>query len=966
MQTIYFFYGLAFLVMSLTIFVMPKKNDILSFSEDLWLVGMFGLVHGSIEWAELLILRGEPFNVAALTVIAAVALPVSFVFLVSFGIRILFRGSPLMKYLQYLWALLLLGWAATYYLTRDFLIPGIIARYFICLPGAWMTAAGLCKALQRAETKWLPRTVFGGVMISAGAFFAYGIFSGIVVPPADFFPASFVNVATFARFFDIPVHFFRMVCTIFLALGFFLMAGVYFYSKENTRVAVRGGIKGRVTLLFCAVSFAATMLTGAGVYYTARKAMLQGIEEGQAKVTRILADAVSEVIGKEIKDLKAHVSSGEWRAASEAANKRYAIMSPEAIADYMAEVDRQWVAAPKNSSLLRSYLDTAISRELKNQSDADGDVAEVFFTDREGGLVAASEKTTDFFQADEPWWQKAYKEGKGDVFVGDMEVDVSSGVLSFPVAVPLLDENGVVVGICKESVSGEILFRMLKAFKEGRTGHAALIGANGALLSHRNSEAPRQKKISKEEIQLISRQGVGFIDGPLSIHSGRRLASFRKLESPLLLENGIVWYLIVSQDAEEAFAPLRRLTSHMALYALAILGVTLFFGFFVGGKFSKPIRELDVAVKKIVAGSWEKIDIRTGDEIQEFAESFNYMIDNLHRRQDELVKAKREIEGLSRGLETKVEERTRDLTEAQRISMEVLKDLKETNEELKRYAGALKRSKEETEIQAAGLAKANAGIQELNQKLEAKNKELEKLDEIKSHFVSVVAHELRTPLCNISTAASVIMEGLAGPVADKQRTYLDMIGRAVEGLIHITNDLLDLAKIEAGKMDLFLKTFDLLSLIRGAKEGIELRAQKKGIGILERFSKEKVEMSGDPGKIQQVLTNLLSNAVKFTEKGNITIEVEDEDREVRCVVADTGPGIEPRDLARLFNKFEQFGKVEKSSEKGTGLGLAISKNIVEAHGGRLWAESEVGKGSRFIFILPKQPKIAEGVVASLP
>ncbi len=840
-----------------------------------------------------------------------------------------------------------------------------MARYFICLPGAWMTAAGLFWATRRTETKWLPPAVFGGVMISAGAFFAYGIFSGIVVPRADFFPASSVNVATFARVLDIPVHLFRMACTILLALGFFLIAGIYFYSKGNTKVAVRGGIKGRVTLLFCALSLVATMLTSAGVYYTARKAMLQGIEDGQAKVTRILSDAVDEVIGKEIKDLKAHVSSGAWSASSEAANKRYATMSPEAIADYMAAMDQQWVAAPANSAFIKNYLDTTVSKELKSQSDADDDVAEVFFTDREGGLVASSEKTTDFYQADERWWQKAYGGGKGDVFVGDMEVDASSGIFSFPVAVPILDENGAVVGICKESVSGEILFRMLKAFKEGKTGHAALIGADGILLSHKNSEAPKRKKISKEEMQLMSRQRIGFIDGTLSIHSGRRFASFRKLESPLLFENGIVWYLIVSQDSEEAFGPLRRLTGHMALYALATLGIALFFGFFVGGKFSKPIRELDVAVKKIVAGGWEKIDIRTGDEIQEFAESFNYMIDKLHRRQDELLRAKQEIEGLSRGLEAKVEARTRDLTEAQRISMEVLKDLKETNEELKRYAVELKRSKEETEIQAAGLAKANAGIQELNQKLEAKNKELEKLDELKSHFVSVVAHELRTPLCNISTAASVITEGLVGPIAEKPREHLDMISHAAGGLIDITNDLLDLAKIEAGKMELFLKTFDLLSLIRGAKVGIELRAQKKGVGILERFAKEKVEMSGDPGKIQQVLTNLLSNAVKFTEKGNITIEVEDRGLEVRCVVADTGPGIDSRDLSRLFNKFEQFGKPEKSSEKGTGLGLAISKSIVEAHGGRLWAESEVGKGSRFIFILPKQPKIADGVVASL-
>jgi signal transduction histidine kinase len=112
---------------------------------------------------------------------------------------------------------------------------------------------------------------------------------------------------------------------------------------------------------------------------------------------------------------------------------------------------------------------------------------------------------------------------------------------------------------------------------------------------------------------------------------------------------------------------------------------------------------------------------------------------------------------------------------------------------------------------------------------------------------------------------------------------------------------------------------------------------------------------GDYEKLSQVVVNLLGNAVKFTEKGGITVEVRDLGEEVRCDVKDTGPGMAQENLARLFNKFEQFGKPAEFAEKGSGLGLVISKSIIEAHGGRIWAESEFGKGSSFIFTLPKKP-----------
>jgi len=280
--------------------------------------------------------------------------------------------------------------------------------------------------------------------------------------------------------------------------------------------------------------------------------------------------------------------------------------------------------------------------------------------------------------------------------------------------------------------------------------------------------------------------------------------------------------------------------------------------------------------------------------------------------------------------------------------------VKEDITERKRLEEELKKNMQELEVQARELQKTNELINHLYHGLEMKNRDLEKMSGLKDDFVSIVAHELRNPLAVLWEAASLILDGLAGPIEPQQKPYLEMIKRTADRLGHVTTDLLDLAKIEAGKIVLNFETMDLLSMARQSCEGIRLRAQKKGLTVSEDFPAEgKFEISADFDKLSQVMINLLSNAFKFTEKGGITVEIKDLGAEVRCAVKDTGRGISEENLSRLFSKFEQFGKPMLDSEKGSGLGLVITRSIVIAHGGRIWVESEEGKGASFIFTLPK-------------
>lgn len=956
MQTIFFFYGLAFLVMGIVIFVMPKKRDLLGLSEDLWLVGLFGLLHGANEWVDLFILRGSPFNVEILTVLGALLLPLSFVPLLQFGVRTLARGTRSFSSLKHLWMIALAGWAAACFLTPGFLIPGIVARYFIGFPGAVLTGAGLFRAFWKADRKEFPATVWVGALGAAGFFVLYGILTGLVVPKAGFFPASWINYPHFIQLTGIPVQFFRMICAVLLAASFFALAGIYAFSPLNKKIIRRGGVQRKITLFLWSSSFVIALLTIGLFFVWSYRSIQANIGQEQLKVARMLSVSISELIDQEVEELQGHLTSRVWKQAVEEANLRYSGMSPAAILKNMEAMDKKWISAD-DGGLIKSYLEKPMSLRLKSLAVVDKDIAEIFLTDRYGGLVAASEKTSDFYQADESWWQKAYAGGKGAVFFGDIALDESSGTFSILLAIPIRDENGEVIGICKDSINVENLFSSLKAYRTGKTGHASLVDGQGNIIYHEGIPPLSKKLFSEEEMRTIVQKKTSLIRSNEGVHPLETLfISAKKVEAPLLLGSGLVWYLCVSQDRGEIFQPLKQLAVEGIVLLLSLLGFVLFFGLIVGDRFARPILELQKATEKIMAGRMDyKIELWTGDEIQEFSESFNAMIADLREKQSSLLKSRREVEELSHGLEKKVEERTKDLSESQRATMNILEDLTETNKKLEQYAKELTRTKDELEMQAWGLQKANDGIKALYQELETKNIDLAKLNRLKDDFVSIVAHELRNPLGVVREAAALILDGLVGPISEEQKKYVEIIKRTGERLIHITTDLLDLAKIESGKIVVNYEKIDLLSLAQQACEGIALRARKKGIVISEDFPAGKLEISGDFDKLSQVMSNLLSNAFKFTEKGGITVEVKDLGDEVRCVVKDTGSGISEENLTKLFSKFEQFGKPGASSEKGSGLGLVISKSIIEAHGGRMGVESELGKGSSFFFTLPKSP-----------
>lgn len=238
------------------------------------------------------------------------------------------------------------------------------------------------------------------------------------------------------------------------------------------------------------------------------------------------------------------------------------------------------------------------------------------------------------------------------------------------------------------------------------------------------------------------------------------------------------------------------------------------------------------------------------------------------------------------------------------------------------------------------------------------------LERAKDEFVGTVSHELRTPMTSIREVISQILDGILGETNPEQREFLSMALSDVDRLSRIIEDLLDISKLDAGKMKMKIEMCETVALVLKIISSFVPQAEAKGLEMKGSFSKEKIKVYVDKDRITQVFSNLIGNAVKFTQKGQIEISLVDREDAVECSVSDTGPRIDKKDLPQLFDKFQQFGHPVSGEEKGTGLGLAISKGIVELHKGKIWVKSEVNVGTKFTFVLPKftgKELISEGL-----
>ena len=353
------------------------------------------------------------------------------------------------------------------------------------------------------------------------------------------------------------------------------------------------------------------------------------------------------------------------------------------------------------------------------------------------------------------------------------------------------------------------------------------------------------------------------------------------------------WKVFVEQPESAAFAPIRGKIWRSALLLAAFLVAGVGLSVLLARRLVRPVKQMRTSAARIGAGAYdERINLDRRDELGGLADELNGMAASLQASVG--------------GLEQRVKDRTRELQQA---------------------------------------------LAELSQK----GSQLEVASRHKSEFLANMSHELRTPLNAIIGFSQVLRQRLFGEINAKQEEYLEDILASGNHLLDLINDVLDLSKVEAGQVELEVATFSLREALERGVVMVRERATKNEVLLSLELAADVDLVDGDERRVQQVVFNLVSNAVKFTPRGgSVVVASAREDGEVLVSVTDTGPGIAADDQERIFEEFQQTG-VGVQQREGTGLGLALSRRLVELHGGHIWVDSEVGRGSTFAFTLPMPP-----------
>lgn len=482
-------------------------------------------------------------------------------------------------------------------------------------------------------------------------------------------------------------------------------------------------------------------------------------------------------------------------------------------------------------------------------------------------------------------------------------------------------------------------------------------------------------RVSQDAVKALSSGSVEFSD-----EAGRQMLG---AYSPISELGGAV---IVSQPQEGAYS-YALFMKRQAVYAvLLFLALAVGAAWFLSRSLSKPITVLTRAAEHVAAGDFtHKAEVHTTDELNDLAETFNTMVSQLKTysdmQVDRIIREQKNTEAilfsteegimmidmdgrvqlanrrarsvLGIGQEEAVEGRPLfDLIQAE-VMKEPVKDVLESSKEghFREIEISLEHSRRyfkcfTTPITAPGHSAP------LGRLLGFYDITLDKeLDRIKDEFLHSITHDLRNPMGAIKGFVEFMIKEIPGPVNEAQKKMLVSIDRAAFRLLGMINNILDAAKMEAGKMELKLTEMNLREVAARVIELMESLGQRKQIKF-QIEGPEQLLITADSGLMERMFTNLIGNSIKFTpENGTITIGMSDGGDSIQAWVRDTGDGIPPEYLDKVFEKFEQ---VKGQKAGGTGLGLTICKYVAEAHKGRIWAESDPGKGAKFVFSIPKR------------
>jgi len=519
--------------------------------------------------------------------------------------------------------------------------------------------------------------------------------------------------------------------------------------------------------------------------------------------------------------------------------------------------------------------------------------------------------------------------------------DLRFEVINF--ASPVKDKTGQLFGVVVARVPIRAIYSILSEStysdlsKDGVL--VDLISKDGLLLYSNHMRQDVLKKTLpgwKIIADAVRNCETGYIENSYMAEQ-RYITVFAK-EKGYLDFSGNNWILVLRMPERIAFAAASKLKNSLIILSTFVVFLTILVTLYISRSFSLPLVILNEATKRLSAGDLDyKIKIKGKDEIGDLARSFNEMAYKLRSFYGELDRSVREK---TKEYSVKVNE----LEDTKAAILNVIDDLNIKKAELEKAHEELE---EKVELRTAELKIAN-------EELKRSASELVRANQVKTEFLANMSHELRTPLNSVIGFSEVLFDGTFGKLNAKQSEYAADILLSGKHLLSLINDILDISKVEAGKMEIILSTFSLNDLLANSLILLKGRSFKQNISISIDMEEGIDLIISDEKRLKQIIYNLLSNAVKFTpEGGKILIRVKKIDDMLEFSVSDTGIGIDPEYLDKVFNEFFRIENEFTRKFEGSGLGLTLTKKILELLGGNIQVESPgLGKGSTFKFTLP--------------
>lgn len=482
-----------------------------------------------------------------------------------------------------------------------------------------------------------------------------------------------------------------------------------------------------------------------------------------------------------------------------------------------------------------------------------------------------------------------------------------------PLAVPLLDKNNEFKGFMFAGYSPEPVRQIIRTIRIYGRGNLTLVDEYGKIIAM-SSSRDFEKEMKDLSSLNIFKEAVKNKTGTAEFISP--VDNRKKIGAYYNLSNG--WKIWASRDVEEMQQAIMDSFVYAALWGFIALLISFVIAYMFSSYIFHPVISLKRYSERLASGDFSVIDE---------GHAYKYVISELSDMNESFFKMAGNLKAMYDSLELKVEERTKELEDANFKLQALNKEVEQRRAE-------------------AEVAKAQA---------EAANR-------AKSDFLANMSHELRTPLNSILGFSELLMSGITGDLTPEQKEQVGYISSSGKHLLNLIDDILDLSKVEAGKQELELSAVSIKDVLSSSIIMLREKAMKHNIKLsLEIGPDADIEIEADERKLKQIVFNLLSNAVKFTpDGGSVFVRAKRDGDFMKFSVLDTGIGIKQEEMAILFQPFHQLESAYTKKYEGTGLGLALTKRLVELHGGRIWAESEFGKGSVFTFVIPiKQEEIGD-------